>query len=157
MSHQLPHAERLAQWLHETYVSVAPKHDYEIREAMAVAWPDLPASNRDLMTEVMQRFIDTYGPTLAVARVVWDAAGSVWADWSVGRIDPSNMEYLRLALIKYGEITGDQRPTDPLMRPYEESAALVARAVHGGKVDMSLVERILALGAHRAEDQRAGH
>lgn len=157
MSHQLPHAERLAQWLHEAYVALAPKHGHEMRDGMARAWSELPASDRDLTINVMQQFIDVYGPTLATARAVWDAACYIWSDWSIGKIDPIRMENLRRALIAYGQQTGDAMPVDPVMRPYEEAANLVTEAVRDGKVDDSLAERILALGRHRSEDQRAGH
>lgn len=45
-------AVELAKLFHETYMRLAPKFDYKIRDEFAVQWDELPESNRNLMIAV---------------------------------------------------------------------------------------------------------
>ena len=151
MGHELPGVVALAKWFQGVRVHLAAKHN-----CASLPWEQFTESERGLEIAVVSKFIEEYGPVLAVSRKVWDAAGYVWADWSIGKIDPAVMEGLRQALIEYGEALSDQRPLDPIMRPYEQAAQLV-RGAGGDKAHMeTLALTILDLGKRDAEKQRAG-
>lgn len=47
-------AEDVARAFHETYEQLAPDHGYETRPDSAVAWPDVPESNRSLMVATVE-------------------------------------------------------------------------------------------------------
>ncbi|MEV4454498.1 hypothetical protein [Microbispora sp. NPDC049633] len=44
-----PVSERIARAFHEAYERLAPRFGYKTRESSAVAWEDVPASNKELM------------------------------------------------------------------------------------------------------------
>ena len=156
MSDALPSAEALAKWFHDTHEALAPEYGYETRAETRVPWAELPENNRSLMVAVASKFIEEYGPLLSVSRAVWDAASWIWADWSIGKIEPARMEQLRQALIRYGDVTKAAKPVDPVMAPYEEAARIV-RNGGGDKVHMeTLAESILSLGKRRQKEQEAG-
>lgn len=54
-------AVALAQLFHETYERLAPLHQYTTRKESAVAWADVPATNRNLMIAVCAEIIERQG------------------------------------------------------------------------------------------------
>lgn len=51
-------AERIARQFHKYYEALAPLYDYTTRPASAVAWEDVPWSNRTLMMETVMRLFE---------------------------------------------------------------------------------------------------
>lgn len=51
-------AELIAGIFHATYETLAPEHGYETRKASAVAWDDVPESNRSLMIATVRNMLD---------------------------------------------------------------------------------------------------
>lgn len=51
-------AEMIAGVFHATYETLAPEHGYRTRKASAVAWEDVPESNRSLMIATVQNMLD---------------------------------------------------------------------------------------------------
>jgi hypothetical protein len=45
----MPRAEAVARWFHETYETLAPKYSYKTRKQSAVPWDEVPEKNRALM------------------------------------------------------------------------------------------------------------
>jgi hypothetical protein len=51
-------AEEIARAFHETYENFAPSYGSKPREASAVAWKDVSASNKKLMIAVVADLLD---------------------------------------------------------------------------------------------------
>lgn len=52
-------AETIAQAFHEAYEELAPSTGYETRVESRKPWSDVPATNKTLMINTVQRLLDT--------------------------------------------------------------------------------------------------
>lgn len=55
---ELEIAHNVARAFHEMYEELAPTYGYETRRESAVAWEDLPESNKLLMVGVVAKLLD---------------------------------------------------------------------------------------------------
>lgn len=51
-------AEEVAKHFHEAYEKLAPRHDYETREASRTDWSSVPEANRELMIATAYTLLD---------------------------------------------------------------------------------------------------
>jgi len=80
-AHWLP--EKIAQAFHEAYERLAPQFGYETREASAVAWENVPAQNKALMTATVAALLASGvlgAPADQIRAEVWDEARAATLD-----------------------------------------------------------------------------
>lgn len=78
----------LARLFHETYERLAPDHGYETRTASAVAWEDVPANNKSLMTAVAGEVLAAVVPAIRA-----DERAEVASELDALQSDPPTIAY----------------------------------------------------------------